>query len=75
MKDALLSASDVSRMVPSTSTMRRSFTVWYEFCVTPQHMPEELFDTIPAFVIRACQYNLLLGGAPCSWPRLSSAEL
>mmetsp|Transcript_14119 Transcript_14119/g.56273 ORF Transcript_14119/g.56273 Transcript_14119/m.56273 type:complete len:415 (+) Transcript_14119:2060-3304(+) len=39
--------SDVSSVVPSTKTTRRSRNVWYVFCATPQHMPDELLLTMP----------------------------
>jgi len=41
------SASDVSSTVASAKTTRRSFSVWYVFCATPQHMPDELLFTMP----------------------------
>lgn len=37
----------VSRTVPSANTTRRSFSVWYVFWLTPQHIPDELLATIP----------------------------
>lgn len=40
-------ASAVSSTVPSTSTTRMSRSVWYVFCLTPQHMPDELLATMP----------------------------
>lgn len=46
-KLALLSGSAVSRTVPSAKTIRKSFRVWYVFWDTPQHIPLELFETIP----------------------------
>mmetsp|Transcript_27848 Transcript_27848/g.84992 ORF Transcript_27848/g.84992 Transcript_27848/m.84992 type:complete len:405 (-) Transcript_27848:409-1623(-) len=39
--------SPVSSTVPSTRTTRKSAMVWYVFCFTPQHMPEELLATMP----------------------------
>ena len=46
-KASLLLGSLVSRTVPSKKTTLMSFNVWYVFCDTPQHMPEELLDTMP----------------------------
>ena len=41
------SGSDVSKTVASAKTTRRSLSVWYVFCATPQHMPLELLFTMP----------------------------
>mmetsp|Transcript_11511 Transcript_11511/g.38038 ORF Transcript_11511/g.38038 Transcript_11511/m.38038 type:complete len:249 (+) Transcript_11511:1956-2702(+) len=48
--DARESASAVSSTVPSTNTIRISFRVWYVFCFTPQHIPDELFATTPPII-------------------------
>ena len=47
LKLATLPASLVSSSVPSTITTRMSRSVWNVFCATPQHMPEELLETMP----------------------------
>ena len=47
MNAARDASSAVSSTVPSTKTMRMSLSVWYVFCFTPQHIPEELFATTP----------------------------
>ena len=67
-KASRLAASEVSRTVPSKKTTRRSLTVWYVFWETPQHMPEELLETIPPTM----QLSIEEGSGPIlywtSWP-------
>jgi hypothetical protein len=57
---ARLSASAVSSTVPSASTTRMSRKVWYVFCDTPQHMPDELLATTPPTM----QLSTELGSGP-----------
>mmetsp|Transcript_2069 Transcript_2069/g.5539 ORF Transcript_2069/g.5539 Transcript_2069/m.5539 type:complete len:270 (-) Transcript_2069:760-1569(-) len=70
MNDALDASSAVSRTAPSSRTMRISLSVWYVFCDTPQHMPEELLAMIPPIM----QLSMLLGSGPilycCSCPHV-----
>ena len=42
-----LALSPVSSTVPSTNTILMSLRVWYVFCFTPQHIPDELLATTP----------------------------